>query len=192
MKSVARRIADGAVLRLIKLWLKAPIEERDGDGKRRMSVSAWGQVPPRCPPQENSEAPPAWLPTHDPALNSTRCSGDTIGERGVCAETGKNAGVPVRRSAIWVTRPRAFLGRFIFCQARVTPGAICLSNSSHLPPRALRAPTSALRWAPRTQCLVSYDNFARLRQARNPQDHRFAGSLSCRPVTPALQSSQKP
>src|SRR3979409_521406 len=37
MKSVARRIADGAVLRLIKLVRKAPIEERDGDGKRRMS-----------------------------------------------------------------------------------------------------------------------------------------------------------
>jgi RNA-directed DNA polymerase len=37
LKSVARRVVDAKVLRLIKLWLSAPVEERDGAGKRRVS-----------------------------------------------------------------------------------------------------------------------------------------------------------
>ena len=37
MKSVARRIADKAVLHLLKMWLKAPVEERDEQGRPRYS-----------------------------------------------------------------------------------------------------------------------------------------------------------
>ena len=37
LKCVARRICDGQVLHLIKMWLKAPIEEKDEAGRRRLT-----------------------------------------------------------------------------------------------------------------------------------------------------------
>jgi len=37
MQSVARRIVDRTLLHLIKMWLKVPVEERDENGKQRMT-----------------------------------------------------------------------------------------------------------------------------------------------------------
>lgn len=37
LQSVARRVADGKILRLLKLWLKSPVEQRDEGGNRRMT-----------------------------------------------------------------------------------------------------------------------------------------------------------
>jgi len=38
MKSVARRVVDGAMLHLIKMWLEAPVEETDEDGRKHRST----------------------------------------------------------------------------------------------------------------------------------------------------------
>src|SRR5215831_1493274 len=38
LKSVARRVVDGAMLHLIKLWLEAPVEETDEGGNQRRST----------------------------------------------------------------------------------------------------------------------------------------------------------
>jgi len=38
MKTVARRIVDGAMLHLIKMWLEAPVEETDEQGNKRRST----------------------------------------------------------------------------------------------------------------------------------------------------------
>ena len=38
MKSVARRVVDGAMLHLIKMWLEAPVEETDERGKKHRST----------------------------------------------------------------------------------------------------------------------------------------------------------
>jgi RNA-directed DNA polymerase len=55
LQSVARRVADGKILRLLKLWLKSPVEERDERGNRRMTG---GKKSKRGTPQGGVVTPP--------------------------------------------------------------------------------------------------------------------------------------
>jgi RNA-directed DNA polymerase len=55
LQSVARRVADGKILHLLKLWLKSPVEERDEKGNRRMTG---GKKSKRGTPQGGVMTPP--------------------------------------------------------------------------------------------------------------------------------------
>ncbi len=52
MKSLARRISDGAMLRLIKSWLEMPVEEDNGKGGKRCTNQAkkWRKGSPQGSP----------------------------------------------------------------------------------------------------------------------------------------------
>jgi RNA-directed DNA polymerase len=65
IQCVARRIVDGDVLRLIKMWLEAPVEERDENGKGRLTG---GEGSPLRDPAGRSCQPDARQLVHEPSV----------------------------------------------------------------------------------------------------------------------------
>ena len=62
MKSVARRVVDGAMLHLIKMWLEAPVEETDERGRKHRSTRNRDEG--RGTPQGISDQPAAQQSVH--------------------------------------------------------------------------------------------------------------------------------
>ena len=135
LRSVSRRVVDRHTLRLIKMWLKAPVEERDGDGKRRMSG---GRNATRGTPQGGVASP--LLANIYMALGSAhrnQCSS--------CCSTGRDRVGPVwhRRDGDRKYRPpapvapaRGRFGKFPDREPRV---------GAHTPGRPLAAQSAMLR-----------------------------------------------
>jgi retron-type reverse transcriptase len=57
LKSVARRVVDGAMLHLVKMWLEAPVEETDEHGRKHRSTR--NRNADRGTPQGGSDQSPA-------------------------------------------------------------------------------------------------------------------------------------
>ena len=64
MQSVARRVVDGAMLHLIKMWLEAPVEETDERGKTQSNDPQQGRGPGHAARRPDLAA--AQQPVHAP------------------------------------------------------------------------------------------------------------------------------